>query len=60
VDAADRLPITPDDVAAATRSLSGVANRTPVLTSRELDRRLGAEVFLKAEQIGRASCRERV
>jgi threonine dehydratase len=49
MSAVDRLPITPDDVAAAQRRLRGVANRTPVLTSRELDRRLGAQVFLKAE-----------
>lgn len=47
------LPITPDDVAAAARRLAGVANRTPVLTSRELDRRLGAQVFIKAESFQR-------
>ena len=50
----DRGPaITPDDVAAAARGLEGVANRTPVITSRELDRRFGARVFLKAEQFQR-------
>jgi threonine dehydratase len=47
------LPITPDDVAAAAKRLSGVANRTPVFTSRELNERVGAEVFLKAEQFQR-------
>jgi threonine dehydratase len=47
------LAITPDDVAAAARRLSGVANRTPILTSRELNKRVGAEVFLKAEQFQR-------
>jgi threonine dehydratase len=47
------LAITPDDVAAATRRLSGVAHRTPVFTSRELNERVGAEVFLKAEQFQR-------
>jgi threonine dehydratase len=47
------LPIDADDVAAAAVRLSGVANRTPVLTSRELDERLGATVFLKAEQFQR-------
>jgi threonine dehydratase len=47
------LPIDADDVAAAAVRLSGVANRTPVLTSRELDKRLGATVFLKAEQFQR-------
>ncbi len=50
---AHRLPITPDDVAAAARRIAGVANRTPVFTSRELDRRLGAQLFLKAEQFQR-------
>jgi threonine dehydratase len=49
----DHLAITPDDVAAAARRLSGVANRTPVFTSRELNKRVGAEVFLKAEQFQR-------
>ena len=47
------LPITPDDVAAAARRLAGVANRTPVFTSRALDERLGAKLFLKAEQFQR-------
>jgi threonine dehydratase len=47
------LPITPDDVAAAARRLSGVAHRTPVFTSQELDARTGAELFLKAEQLQR-------
>jgi threo-3-hydroxy-L-aspartate ammonia-lyase len=49
----DELPITPDDVAAAARRVSGVANRTPVVTSRRLDERLGAKLFLKAEQFQR-------
>ncbi len=48
-----QLPITWEDVAAAARRLSGVANRTPVFTSRELNRRVGAELFLKAEQFQR-------
>lgn len=48
-----RPALTPDDVAAAARRLEGVANRTPVFTSRELDRRAGGEVFLKAEQLQR-------
>jgi threo-3-hydroxy-L-aspartate ammonia-lyase len=50
---ASELPITPDDVAAAAQRLSGVANRTPIFTGRELDRQLGAELFLKAEQFQR-------
>lgn len=49
----ERLPITPDDVARAQRRLEGVANRTAVLTSRELDRRLGAQLFMKAESFQR-------
>jgi len=47
-----RLP-TYDDVAAAARRLDGVANTTPVLTSRTLDQRLGARVFLKCENLQR-------
>jgi len=50
---ASDLAITPDDVAAAARRLEGVARRTPVITSRDLNERLGAEVFLKAEQFQR-------
>ncbi len=45
--------ITPDDVAAAAQRLAGVANRTPVFTSRELNARVDAELFLKAEQFQR-------
>ena len=42
------------DVLAAARRLEGVAHRTPVLTSRTLDERVGAKVFLKAENLQRA------
>jgi threonine dehydratase len=38
-----------DDVRAASGRLSGVAQRTPVLSSRTLDARTGASVLLKAE-----------
>ncbi len=41
--------ISLDDVRAAAARLDGVAHRTPVLTSRTLDRELGARVFCKAE-----------
>lgn len=41
--------ISLDDVRAAAGRLDGVANRTPVLTSRTLDRAAGARVFCKAE-----------
>jgi threo-3-hydroxy-L-aspartate ammonia-lyase len=42
-----------DDVRAAAERLSGIAHRTPVLTSRTLDERTGATVFLKAENLQR-------
>lgn len=40
-------------IVAAQKRLEGVANYTPVLTSRTLDRRLGASVFLKCENFQR-------
>ena len=43
------------DVAAAASRLDGVAHRTPVFTSRTLDERLGARVFLKAEHLASES-----
>ena len=42
------------DVRAAAERLSGVAHRTPVLTSRTLDEVAGAQVFLKAETFQRS------
>jgi threonine dehydratase len=44
-----RQLIGPADVEAAARRLSDVAHRTPVLSSRTLDERVGARVLLKAE-----------
>ena len=41
------------DIEAAARRLKGVAHRTPVLTSRTLDEQVGAQVFLKAENLQR-------
>jgi threonine dehydratase len=41
------------DVEDAARRLEGIANRTPVFTSRTLDERVGAEVYLKAESFQR-------
>ena len=41
--------ISLDDVRAAAARLDGVANRTPVFTSRTLDERVGASMHLKAE-----------
>ena len=46
-------PISPDDVEAAARRLEGVAHRTPVVTSRTLDSRAGARVYMKAENLQR-------
>jgi threonine dehydratase len=46
---AAELAIGIEDVRAAADRLAGVAHRTPVLTSRTLDARLGARAFLKAE-----------
>ncbi|GHH01014.1 threo-3-hydroxy-L-aspartate ammonia-lyase [Streptomyces lanatus] len=46
-------PVTLDDVRHAAARLKGVAHRTPVLRSRTLDERVGAEVFLKCENFQR-------
>lgn len=50
--AAPTLP-TADDVHAAAERLRGIAHRTPVVTSRTLDERLGAQVFFKCENLQR-------
>lgn len=42
-----------DDVCGAAERLRGVAHRTPVVTSRTLDERTGARVYLKAENLQR-------
>lgn len=42
-----------DDVAAAAARLDGIANRTPVSTSRTLNARTGASVFCKCENFQR-------
>jgi threo-3-hydroxy-L-aspartate ammonia-lyase len=41
------------DVQSASERLQGVANRTPVMTSRTLNKAVGAEVFLKCENFQR-------
>jgi len=48
------LPVSFDDVERAAERLQGVAHRTPVATSRLLDQRLGARVYLKCENLQRA------
>jgi len=47
------LPIGFEDVLAAEARLAGVANRTPVFTSRTLDELIGGRVFVKAESFQR-------
>jgi threonine dehydratase len=47
-------PLSLADVEAAAARLAGVAHRTPVLTSRTLDDRTGATVFVKGEHLQRA------
>ncbi|MCZ9346609.1 threo-3-hydroxy-L-aspartate ammonia-lyase [Streptomyces sp. TRM76130] len=46
-------PVTVDDIRDAAARLAGVAHRTPVLTSRTLNARVGAEVFVKCENFQR-------
>lgn len=48
----DRLP-TYQDIEDAARQLEGVAHRTPVVTSRAVDARTGAQVFFKCENFQR-------
>jgi len=50
---APTLPVGPADIAAAAERLSGHARRTPVLTSRMVDERTGAQVFFKCENFQR-------
>ena len=52
MEAAVSLP-TVADVEAAARRLSGIALRTPLLTSAALDAMTGGRVFLKAETLQR-------
>jgi threonine dehydratase len=42
-----------EDIREAAQRIEGVAHRTPVITSRTLNERVGAEVFLKAENLQR-------
>jgi threonine dehydratase len=47
------MTVTLDDVRDAAAQIKGVAHRTPVLRSRTLDGLVGAEVFLKCENLQR-------
>jgi threonine dehydratase len=44
-------PVTPRDVQAAARTLDGLVRETPVVPAGELGRRVGARVWLKAENL---------
>ncbi len=46
-------PVTIDDIRDAAARLAGVAHRTPVVRSRTLDDLVGAEVFVKCENLQR-------
>jgi threonine dehydratase len=48
------LTVSFDDVIAAAERIRGMAHRTPVVTSRTLDERLSARLFLKCENFQRA------
>jgi threonine dehydratase len=50
---AEALPVSYADVATAAERLAGVAHRTPVLTSRTVDERTGAQVLFKCENFQR-------
>jgi len=50
---ATSLPVSPQDIAAAAERLTGHARRTPVMTSRTVDERTGAQVFFKCENFQR-------
>lgn len=47
------LPVSLDDVRAARARIAGHVHRTPVLTSRQLDRRAGCTVYCKCETFQR-------
>jgi threonine dehydratase len=47
------LPISYDDVRAASKRIAGVAHRTPAVTSRTVNERTGAELFFKCENLQR-------
>lgn len=45
--------VNPDAVAQAAKRLDGIANRTPVMTSRTLNARAGRQLYLKCENFQR-------
>ena len=50
----DTFAVSFEDVLEAARRIGGVAHRTPLMTSRTLDERVSAQVFLKCEGFQRA------
>jgi threonine dehydratase len=52
-DSTTLMEVTFDDIAAAAKRIEGVAHRTPVITSRTLDKWTGATVFVKGEKFQR-------
>ena len=44
-----KLPVSYEDVCRAAKRLDGVANKTPVMTSRTLNAKTGAKFYLKCE-----------
>lgn len=52
--ASDEIAVGYADVEAAAARLAGIAHRTPVMTSRTVNARTGAEVFFKCESFQRA------
>lgn len=48
-----KLAVTYDDIESAAARLAGIAQRTPVLTSRTIDRRTHARVYFKCENFQR-------
>ncbi|MCA9972849.1 MAG: pyridoxal-phosphate dependent enzyme, partial [Anaerolineales bacterium] len=49
----DHTHLTPQHVADAAQRLAGIANKTPVMTSRTLDALTGGQIFLKCENFQR-------
>ncbi len=50
----ESLPLSYNDVCRAAERLRGVANHTPVMTSRTLDATIGRQVFFKCENFQRS------
>lgn len=53
LDLGSMSSIQPTFVASAASNLKGIANRTPVMTSRTLNEKVGGQIFLKCENFQR-------